>query len=197
MQVTLCLTASHVRCERFLQHEARTGGPRPRLAPLADGLASTRMVLTPEPAWRGIAGRARKAHPARLLVAGAGVAILGAGGVALASAALRGEGSALAEPTETPSPSPTLEPTPTATASPSPSPSPSPTPAPTSTPTPVPTVPPTPVPTPTPVQTYVVQEGDTLAALAQQFGTTAAALQAANGIEDPDNIVIGQVLIIP
>jgi LysM repeat protein len=57
---------------------------------------------------------------------------------------------------------------------------------------------PTPVATPVPTQrTYVVQEGDTLAAIAQQFGTTVEALQTANGIEDPDEIVIGQVLVIP
>ena len=43
----------------------------------------------------------------------------------------------------------------------------------------------------------MVQEGDTLAAIAQRFGTTVAALQEANGIEDPDEIVIGQVLVIP
>ena len=43
----------------------------------------------------------------------------------------------------------------------------------------------------------MVQEGDTLAAIAQRFGTTASAIQAANGIDDPDEIVIGQVLVIP
>ena len=42
-----------------------------------------------------------------------------------------------------------------------------------------------------------MQQGDTLAAIAQQFGTTVAALQSANGIEDPDEIIIGQVLVIP
>jgi len=63
----------------------------------------------------------------------------------------------------------------------------------------VPTVAPTPTPPPPPPpqQTYVVQEGDTLAAIAQRFGTTVSALQAANGIEDPDEIIIGQVLVIP
>jgi LysM repeat protein len=65
------------------------------------------------------------------------------------------------------------------------------TPAPTPAPTPVPT------PAPTPVQTYTVAEGDTLAEIAQRFGTSVSALQAANGIEDPDEIVIGQVLVIP
>jgi LysM repeat protein len=46
-------------------------------------------------------------------------------------------------------------------------------------------------------QTYTVVEGDTLAVIAQRFGTTVEALQAANGIEDPDEIVVGQVLVIP
>jgi LysM repeat protein len=52
-------------------------------------------------------------------------------------------------------------------------------------------------PTPAPQQTYVVQEGDTLAAIAQQFGTSVEAIQSANGISDPDEILIGQVLVIP
>jgi LysM repeat protein len=43
----------------------------------------------------------------------------------------------------------------------------------------------------------VVQEGDTLAAIAERFGSTVSALQEANGIEDPDEIVIGQRLVIP
>jgi LysM repeat protein len=63
-------------------------------------------------------------------------------------------------------------------------------------PTPIPTVAPTPAPPP-PQQTYTVQQGDTLAAIAQRFGTTTQALQQANGIEDPNQIVIGQVLVIP
>ncbi|MEO6577965.1 MAG: LysM domain-containing protein [Candidatus Limnocylindria bacterium] len=46
-------------------------------------------------------------------------------------------------------------------------------------------------------QTYVVQQGDALAAIAQRFGTTVAAIQGLNGIEDPNEIVIGQVLRIP
>jgi LysM repeat protein len=52
------------------------------------------------------------------------------------------------------------------------------------------------VPAPTP-RTYVVAEGDTLAEIAQQFGTTVEAIQAANGIEDPNAISVGQVLTIP
>jgi len=49
----------------------------------------------------------------------------------------------------------------------------------------------------TPQPTYTVAQGDTLAGIAERFGTTVAALQAANGIDDPDEIVIGQVLVIP
>jgi stage VI sporulation protein D len=64
-------------------------------------------------------------------------------------------------------------------------------------PTVVPTAVPTPAPTAVPQQTYVVQQGDTLAAIAQRFGVTVSALQATNGIEDPDEIIIGQVLVIP
>jgi LysM repeat protein len=42
-----------------------------------------------------------------------------------------------------------------------------------------------------------VAQGDTLALIAQRFGTSVQAIQSANGIEDPDEIVIGQVLVIP
>ncbi|HVM25029.1 MAG TPA: LysM domain-containing protein, partial [Candidatus Limnocylindrales bacterium] len=73
---------------------------------------------------------------------------------------------------------------------------PTPTPEPTPLPTPQPTPPP-PTATPAPAQTYVDQEGDTLAEIAQRFGTSVQALQAANGIEDPNEILIGDVLLIP
>lgn len=58
---------------------------------------------------------------------------------------------------------------------------------------PAPTAPPTPVPQ----RTYVVQEGDTLGSIAQQFGVTVEAIQAANQIDDPNQITVGQVLVIP
>jgi len=44
---------------------------------------------------------------------------------------------------------------------------------------------------------YVVQAGDTLAAIAQRFGTTVQALVRANNISDPNLIFVGQVLTIP
>jgi len=45
--------------------------------------------------------------------------------------------------------------------------------------------------------TYTVQPGDTLSALAARFGTTVQAIAAANGIENPNLIFVGQVLTIP
>ncbi|MGH2385930.1 MAG: LysM peptidoglycan-binding domain-containing protein [Candidatus Limnocylindria bacterium] len=203
-QARLCLTADHERCERYLAHAARNGGLRPAHAGIVEGLVSTRLILAPDPAWRGIAGRARRAPAGPLLtIAAAGVA-LGIGGVAVASGAI-GEafpGIGSIEPERpSPSPTPTIRVTPSPTPSATPTATPSPTPSPTQVPSPSPTVAVTPAPTaqppPPPQETYVVQEGDTLAAIAQRFGTTVSALQAANGIEDPDVIVIGQVLVIP
>ncbi len=64
-------------------------------------------------------------------------------------------------------------------------------------PTVAPTLAPTAPPPPPAQQTYTVQQGDTLGSIAQQFGTTVEALQTANGIEDPNEIFPGQVLVIP
>jgi putative chitinase len=55
----------------------------------------------------------------------------------------------------------------------------------------------TPAATSKPKQTYTVQRGDTLFAIALRFGVTTRALQAANDIADPDRIYVGQVLTIP
>jgi LysM repeat protein len=46
-------------------------------------------------------------------------------------------------------------------------------------------------------RTYLVQRGDTLAAIAARFGTTVAALQAANNLSNINFIYSGQVLRIP
>ena len=211
-QAQLCLTASHRRCERYLGYVASSHGGVPGAFPIGDGLVSTRMVLTPTPAWRGIAGRAGRAPRGPLVFVGGTVLALGVAGAAVAAGIVnlqapapapsatssasespgRPAASATVRPTptptatSTPAPTPTIEPTPSATIEPTPLATPAPTPV------------PTPAPTPAPAQTtYVVQEGDTLAAIADQFGTTVAALQAANGIEDPNEIVIGQLLVIP
>ena len=201
-QAQLCLTPSHERCERYLAHLARAGRGSGRTA-LGDGLVSTRMLLAPEPAWRGIAGRAGRAPRGPLVAVGVVALGVGLGGVALASALIDGRVELAGSP-ESPTPGPSdlasLSPTPRISPSPRPtaSASPSPSPSPTASPTAAPTSTPAPTPAPPPVQqTYTVVEGDTLALIAERFGTTVEALQAANGIEDPDEIIIGQVLVIP
>ena len=78
------------------------------------------------------------------------------------------------------------------------------TPEPTSTPqpatvTPEPSATPEPTVTPSPEGplTYIVEEGDSLASIADQFGVTIDQLIAANGLADPSNIGVGSQLIIP
>ena len=44
--------------------------------------------------------------------------------------------------------------------------------------------------------TYVVQAGDTLAALGRRFGLSEAALAAANGLVNPNRLSVGQTLVI-
>lgn len=153
-----------------------------------------------------MAGRARQARPGPLAAIGAAAAVLGIGGVALATGVLD-PGSRVstdllavspgASPTATPSARPTPTPTPSATASPSPTPVPTPVPEQTIAPTVAPTPLPTGAASPPPRQSYTVQQGDTLSLIAQRFGTTVQAIQAANGIADPNEIFVGQVLVIP
>lgn len=53
------------------------------------------------------------------------------------------------------------------------------------------------IPTPTPAGLYVVQNGDTLSSLAEEFGTTVDDLLAANGLTDANALQVGQSLLIP
>jgi murein DD-endopeptidase MepM/ murein hydrolase activator NlpD len=57
----------------------------------------------------------------------------------------------------------------------------------------------TPGPTNTPVSgpTYIIQSGDSLTLIASRFGVSLADLMAANFLTDPNEIFIGQPLIIP
>lgn len=61
----------------------------------------------------------------------------------------------------------------------------------------------TPTPTPTPTRvpgqplTYVVQAGDLLGTIAQQFGVSVDAIVEANNLDDPNLLFVGQELIIP
>lgn len=76
------------------------------------------------------------------------------------------------------------------------------------TPTPQPTSPPAPPISPTETTTpastpatmpmiYIVQAGDSLSAIAREFGRPMEAIAEANNISDPDLIRVGQKLIIP
>jgi LysM repeat protein len=197
-QARVCLTSAYPQCERYL---ARIDGPTthdPAREAIGDGVVSTRLMLSPEPTWHGLAGRARVGRRGGMAVIAAGGTVLAIGAAAATTNAfgLFGDPSAQlagASPTATARPTPTERPQATPTANPTSSP----TPIPTATPTPAPTAPPTPASTAVPARTYVVEQGDTLAAIAQQFGVSIEAIQAANEIEDPDEINIGQVLVIP
>jgi LysM repeat protein/predicted nucleic acid-binding Zn ribbon protein len=68
---------------------------------------------------------------------------------------------------------------------------------PTQTPPPTPTSAPSETPTPSGPISYVVEEGDTLFSIAEQFGVSIDALIFANTILDPNNIGVGTQLIIP
>jgi LysM repeat protein len=70
-------------------------------------------------------------------------------------------------------------------------------PPPTSTPTITETSPPSETPTPEGPITYVVQEGDFLSAIADEFGVDVFVLMSVNGISNPDEIFVGQQLTIP
>jgi LysM repeat protein len=49
----------------------------------------------------------------------------------------------------------------------------------------------------TEAQSYVVQPGDTLGEIAEQFGVGIEEIIRANDLEDADHIEVGQELIIP
>ena len=68
----------------------------------------------------------------------------------------------------------------------------SPTPTPTIAPTPTPTPPPTPTP-----KTHNVRAGDSLSVIADFYGVSMSAILEINNIPDPNNLPIGQVLILP
>lgn len=65
--------------------------------------------------------------------------------------------------------------------------------------TPTITLTPTPSNTPTPEwpKSYIMELGDTLSSIAEQFGVTSELIVAYNDIADPNNVPIGTELIIP
>ena len=126
-----------------------------------------------------------------LILIGIGIGV----GVTLTAEPDASEPTATAEPFPTPTAAP-VAPSPVAAAA-SPITTAAPvTPSPTLTPTrtPAPTRTPTPDPEP---QEHVVQPGDTLRSIAEQFDTTIEVLVEANDIEDPDVIRTGSTILIP
>ena len=59
------------------------------------------------------------------------------------------------------------------------------------------TLPPTTEPPPSTTPEYIVQEGDSLSIIAQRFGVSTEDLANFNGIEDANDIQVGQTLTIP
>ncbi|MCL2397667.1 MAG: LysM peptidoglycan-binding domain-containing protein [Defluviitaleaceae bacterium] len=108
------------------------------------------------------------------------------------------EPEAAAEPTMTPPPVPTPEPPPTPTPIPEPDPTPEPF------PTPLPETEPEPTPAVTTFanlpETYTIQPGDSLLAISRMFygdATMVYRIMEINDIEDPDHIIIGQIIYLP
>jgi len=54
-----------------------------------------------------------------------------------------------------------------------------------------------PEPVATDVLVHLVRTGDTLASIARQYGITTEEIAAANNIQDPNQIFVGTILIIP
>lgn len=191
-QVQLCLTEAHARCDRFVSAQtawlAASSG-LPRVAPDV-AFGTTRLILEPEPAWRSLAATPQDPLSGRaLLVAAAAAGVLL---VLVLASVFRIFGG---------SPPPIGSPTPSASASAAPTPSVLPASSSafeSASVAPTASLAPTLAPTPAATQrTYVVRQGDTLNEIAQQFGTTAQAIAAANGMSVNDTITPGQVLIIP
>jgi LysM repeat protein len=183
-QVRFCLSGGYEGCDRYRAHVEQFGPVGPAWGPAAPDATygSTRLVVEAAPRTV-IPSRTRSLGTAILIVVlligiGAAVAFAGLGGLE----SLLGPGP-ISSPSALPSPSATDEPSGT------------PRPSAEATPVPTPSPGPTPTPAPTPV-TYIVQEGDTLNAIAAQYGTTAQAIMDANGLTS-DVIHPGQVLIIP
>lgn len=190
-QAGTCLSSEYTSCARF------RSATHPPMSPVA-GVTVTTAAAGPvrtsrrRTFVRGLIGVA--------LLAGVGVASIT---LAILIAGINRESAgtsptvppfAAASPTSEPSASATPLPTPTASATPSASPVVTATPAPSATASPTPQ--PTPTLEPTPI-VYVVEQGDTLRRIAAFYGVTVAAVVEANDLADPDDIRVGQGLIIP
>lgn len=187
-----CLTEAYAGCSRY----------RPYAAPVPHGAVRAAIAaVTPDPGHPAsprprVRATARVVPVAILLVALALAGIvLGAWLTSAMSNTPAGSGApgpgasgTAASLLASPSPLATTTAPPTAT--------PIPTPSATPTAKPAPTAKPTPTPAPTPL-VHRVRRGETLTAIAERYGVTIEAISKANGLLDPNLIVVGQLLVIP
>lgn len=196
-QRALCLVPAHATCATYLAAARAAGTPDGPDAESAELWPQTRSAPVVLEASRGLlapltGGSSRTGGQALL------VGLMVVAFVVLVVARASGPGaSGSAGPGVSPSPAASSAASPATTPSPAVTPSPEPSPAPTLQPSPGSTITPTAAPTPIANQTYTVKSGDTLSAIAARFGTTVAALAAANNITDTRIIHPGQVLVIP
>jgi LysM repeat protein len=183
-----CLSADHVECATFMAaRAARTAtlaaGSDPALVDAADRrrrpLARTAPILLEQPRLVDQAVRLRLDRgPGQLALIG--LMVLAFAVVALTRLSAGGTG-----------PAQSSEPSSAAVVG-----SPTPRPTPTATPTFDPSASPSANPSPSFRTTYKVKKGDTLAAIAGRFGTTAAKIKTLNGLKS-NTLKVGQVLKIP
>ncbi len=215
-QKRICLSAGHAGCATFRAARASRAamlapGVDPAAVAAADAarrpVARSSALILEHPRLSAPTARwpVSRAIPQAALVGLMIVAVL-----ALAIARLSGpEVAAVAAPSPSASPTsvPSVQPTPRRTPSPAPSASPSVSASPITSPspsgsvsgvtaTPKPTATAKPTASPSVMTTYVVKKGDTLYAIASQFGTTVAEIKRVNGLTS-NNLKIGQKLKIP
>lgn len=198
-QVEFCLSSTYAECPHFARHALRSSPavidgvppPSPDIV-----MAPTRLVIDPAsaPTSRSALRPTRRPIVAALVLVVAGTGAIGFGAVDRVASLLGGPVDPVSDasriaPAATPTATPghSAAPTPTPISSPPPSTSPSATAEASTAPTSEVLA----------AQTYIVQPGDTLRAIADRYGTTVAALQAANGIIDQNLIEAGQELVIP
>ncbi|MBF6606026.1 MAG: LysM peptidoglycan-binding domain-containing protein [Chloroflexi bacterium] len=187
-QGSFCLSPDYPACGRYVV----PAGPAPGSSVLPGRAAEVPVeVVRGRVRWRAGGARLRRLAfgAAFLLVGLIAVAILAAG-------LLRHQGPLSAGPSGVSGASPAVGQASPAVGQASPTASPPPTPSASLTPTVGPTTIPTRTHPPLPT-THVVARGETLISIARLYGVTAAAIEKANGIKDPNLITVGQRLIIP
>jgi hypothetical protein len=203
-QLRFCLSAMHVECPHFVRQALadRAAMIDGLPAPSPDvQLARTRLVIDAQRArlgarrGTGLPPAARAAVAAVVVVVAASVGLATGSLQHLAALAADGRSSPVRDVSAVivPRPASTAVAAPTTTATPVPLGTPAASASPPTAPSPA-VVPTSAV---LPAQTYVVQPGDTLKAIADRYGTTVLALQQANGIADQNVIGVGQLLTIP